>query len=92
MSDFLEEHEKIVYDKFLNNGYIIQKIDDMSNLDFLQNFLVKKSSEFLSSKKIIDNKSWLNNIHNLISSEQLNLFRLNLIESINHEKRFREKY
>ena len=39
MSDYLEEHEKIIYDNFLNNGYIIQKIDDMSNLDFLQNLV-----------------------------------------------------
>ena len=60
MSDFLEEHEKIAYENFLNNGYIIQKIDDISNLDFLQNFLVKKSSEFLSSKKITDNKISVN--------------------------------
>jgi len=92
MSNFLEEHEKVTYDNFLNNGYIIQKIDDMSNLDFIQNFLVKKSSELLSSKKIINNQNWLNNIHNLISSDQLNSFRLNLIQAINNEKKFREKY
>ena len=92
MSDFLEEHEKVTYDNFLNNGYIIQKIDDMSNLDFIQNFLVKKSSELLTSKKIINNQNWLNNIHNFISSNQLNSFRLNLIQAINNEKKFREKY
>ena len=34
---------------------IIQKIDDMSNLDFLQNYLVEKSSEYLSIKKVINN-------------------------------------
>ena len=92
MSDFLEEHEKIAYDNFLNNGYIIQKIDDTSNLDYLQDFLVKKSSKFLHNKKVIDNKTWLNNIHNHISSDQLNSFRLNLIEAINNEKKFRENY
>ena len=91
MSNFLEEHEKLTYENFLGNGYIIHKLDDMSELDFLQNFLVKTSSDFLS-KEIINNSHWLNNIHRFISPKQLNSFRLNLIQAINNEKRFREKY
>lgn len=91
MSNFLEEHEKLTYENFLDNGYIIHKLDDMSELDFLQNFLVKTSSDFLS-KEIINNSHWLNNIHEFISPKQLNSFRLNLIQAINNEKRFREKY
>ena len=92
MSDFLNKSEKLMSKQFLTEGYLIKKTEDLLQLNNLQTFIAQQSAKLLKVKKIKDNLTWLNNIHNYISPKQLNSFRLDLIHFINEKNKFREIY
>ena len=92
MSNFLDKNEQLIFKKFVENGYIIEKTKNISKLNLLQNFIVKQSAMLLDKKISTQNSYWLNNIHDLIIPEKLNQFRLSLINAINDYKTFREIY
>ncbi len=92
MSDFLNKSEKLMSKQFLTEGYLIKKTEDLLQLSNIQTFVAQQSAKLLKVKKIRDNLTWLNNIHNYISPKKLNSFRLDLIHFINERNRFREIY
>lgn len=92
MSDFLNNSEKLISKQFLTEGYLIKKTEDLLQLNNMQAFVAQQSAKLLKVKKIKDNLTWLNNIHNYISPKKLNSFRLDLIHFINEKNKFREIY
>ena len=92
MSNFLNNSEKLISDEFIQKGYIIKDASNFTTLNILQDILVEQSSKIIGKSLDLNNIDWLNNIHEMIEVNQLNNFRLQLIESINKEKQFREHY
>ena len=92
MSNFLDKNEKFIFDQFLQEGYVIKKTNNLPELDNLQNFLVKQSSELLDKKIKSNNLEFLDNIHNFITPEKINDFRIEIINAMNNEKEIRENY
>ena len=92
MSNFLSKEDKILSKEFIEKGYIIRKISDYESLEFIQKKIVSYSEKNINQKNTKNNITWLNEIHNHLDIKNLNDFRLNIINSINHETNFREKY
>jgi len=92
MSNFLDNSEKLISDEFIKNGYVIKDASNIITLNILQDLLVEHSVKILDKNVNSSNIDWLNNIHTMIEVDQLNDFRLQLIQSINKGKKIRENY
>jgi len=82
--NFLSKDEKILESEFLDQGYIIRKTANKDALEKIKNFvtdmLVKKGGVYLD------------NAHDIISTNELNDFRLDVIKEINSQSWLREAY
>lgn len=90
---YLTESELKFSEEFINNGFIISEISEMNSLNYISNFFInaiKKYSNKISCDH--DIQSFLNKIHNQISIDQLNDFRLNLIDLMARDEKFRMHY
>jgi sporadic carbohydrate cluster 2OG-Fe(II) oxygenase len=85
---FLTKIEKKKNKIFLNKGYIISKVENMSSLKYISSLIVKTANKQIKKNIFLD----LNKIHKKISSEEINNFRLNLINKINKDKFLRYHY
>jgi sporadic carbohydrate cluster 2OG-Fe(II) oxygenase len=85
---FLTKIEKKKNKFFLNKGYIISKVENMSSLKYISSLIVKTVNKQIKENIFLD----LNKIHKKISIEELNNFRLNLINKINKDKFLRYHY
>ncbi len=88
-----KETEK-VKKEFLNDGLIIRKIKDKKSLNWIKsNFetLIKKELK-KRNKTIPKNFDFFNEIHKIISIDELNDFRLNIFKEINKLNNFRNYY
>ncbi len=85
--NFLSKEEISKSKKFQQNGFLISKIENKKSLNYLKNLIVKNTKVILG-KKNID----LNQIHTFISPNDLNDFRLTLIDKINKDKNTRFHY
>lgn len=75
--------------KFLNKGYIINKVEHEQSLNYISNFIKEKLSASLKKNK----KSLrINEIHKIIKKQRINEIRLMLIKRINKDKKFRRCY
>jgi len=89
---FLSANEKKITEEFLHQGYIIRPIKNRKALDWIRSCFVKYSKIFLNYHKEVEDKLWLNQIHECLSVDKLNEFRLEMINRINTEERFRLCY
>src|SRR6056300_631021 len=85
--NFLSKKEKKISDNFLKKGYLINAADNKKSLNYLFSTFSKEVSKILK-KKIID----LNYIHNYISINNLNEFRMELHHNVNKDKDIRFHY
>ncbi len=85
--NFLSKKEKKISDNFLKKGYLINAADNKKSLNYLFSTFSKEISKILK-KKIID----LNYIHNYISINNLNEFRMELHHNVNKDKDIRFHY
>lgn len=85
---FLTKIEKKKNKFFLNKGYIISKVENISSLKYISSLIVKTVNKQIKENIFLD----LNKIHKKISIEELNNFRLNLINKINKDKFLRYHY
>jgi sporadic carbohydrate cluster 2OG-Fe(II) oxygenase len=86
--NFLNAKEKKKNKIFLDKGYIISKVENISSLKYISSLVNKATNQQLREQKIKD----LNKIHTKISIEKLNNFRLGIIEKINKDKFLRYHY
>ena len=86
--NYLEVLEKKKISKFLNKGYLISKIEDKDSLKYIKEKFLK------IIRKDTKNKSFknFNLIHHEISVDNLNSFRLKIIQEINKDEKFRLAY
>lgn len=89
---FITESEKKMSEEYLDNGYIIRKIDDTEALDWIRNKFCLLINHTLPETNDIEAEELLNNIHKYVSVSKLNEFRLKIIQGINSEEIFREMY
>jgi sporadic carbohydrate cluster 2OG-Fe(II) oxygenase len=85
---FLNTIEKKKNKTFLDKGYIISKVENISSLKYISSLVIKATNQQLREHKIKD----LNKIHKIISVEKLNNFRLGVIKKINKDKFLRYHY
>lgn len=90
MINYFTSKEQKLSDEFVNNGYIIRKIENIESLEWIKNFYLKSINNILD----VNNKDsdLLNNFHKYIKVKDLNEFRLKLISSINKSNFFRKNY
>ena len=86
--NFLNKKEQNETKAFLKNGYIISKIENLSSLKYIK-LLISKAIKQQLKKNVYLN---LNKIHEKISIEALNNFRLGIISRINKDKNLRYHY
>lgn len=88
---YSDKDETKISEEFIQNGYIVADIENKQAYeDFLKPFLQHLSLEYTVNRNNLT--EWLNNVHKVISPENLNNFRLNIIQTINNDKNFRESY
>jgi sporadic carbohydrate cluster 2OG-Fe(II) oxygenase len=85
--NFLSKSENKLSKEFLEKGYVISKVESKNSLKIILNLVLRSIQ-----KKIKDNKINLNNIHKLVPENQLNEFRLGVINDINKNKILRYHY
>lgn len=88
---YINQKQKKISDQYLNNGYVIQKIEDNEKklLDRMKNFFLLNIKKKLKKKTDSD---FLSNIHRYVKVRNLNNFRLQMINSINSSKIFRKNF
>ena len=76
---------------FLNKGFIIKKSESKKSLSYINN-LIKKNFLKILKLNISAKKFNLNNLHLFLKEKNLNKVRLNLINLINKDKKFKKYY
>lgn len=90
---FLNESEKKNSEDFINRGYLIADIYDIKSLEYISNFFINSTKSFSNKIQIKENnQTTLNNIHSSISVDDLNDFRLYLIDNMTKDTKLRELY
>ena len=87
---FLEKEEINLNKEFLERGYIVRPVSDFKELENIQKIFIKQISKDYKLEK--NNLLTLNKFHTKIKLNDLNDFRLNMINSINSYSDFRKKY
>lgn len=86
--NFLKQIEKKKNKVFLDKGYIISKVESISSLKYISSLITKSVNQQINENAFSD----LNKIHKKISVEELNNFRLIIINKINKDKFLRYHY
>ena len=87
---FINEKENKIGKEFIDKGYIIFDIENEQSFNhILSHFDEDLIRHNFPKENIIKN---LNNTHNFIPIDDLNNFRLNIINSIKENKNFRLNY
>jgi sporadic carbohydrate cluster 2OG-Fe(II) oxygenase len=86
--NFLNKEEKKKTKIFLETGYIISKVENISSLKYISSLISKSINQQLKKKISLN----LNKTHQKISIEELNNFRLGIIHKINKDKLLRYHY
>jgi len=85
---FLNQIEKKKNKVFLDKGYIISKVENISSLKYISSLITKSVNQQIKENVFLD----LNKIHKKISIQELNNFRLTIINKINKDKLLRYHY
>lgn len=91
-NDFLRADERALCDAFLEKGIVKVAAEDKAALDKIRSTIVDASASQLSLPSPKDHTAFLDNIHQHVSVEKLNAFRLAVFEAMNKEAWFREAY
>ena len=89
---FLSDEEKKLTEEYLCQGYVIRPVAYRGALDLIRNKFISLSKQELKVVDEPDTENWLNQIHESVSVEELNDFRIKMIVGINAESEYREQY
>lgn len=87
---FISKEEKILSKEFLTNGYIVKKINNIENLEYIKKFIFDSSLKVINKK--INIQDFFDNFHKNINKRQINNIRLKIIEKINDNQKMRLNY
>lgn len=85
--NFLSKKEKLISNQFLSKGYLVKKVENKQSLNFIKKIITDNAKKILKTRSIN-----LNNIHNKLSVNQLNDFRVEIIRLLNSNKLTRYHY
>lgn len=85
--NFLLKKEISQSNKFLKQGYIISKVEKRKSLNYLKNIISVNSQKILKRKNLN-----LNKIHNYVSANSINEFRLEILNKLNKDSNSRFHY
>ena len=91
MSLFITKSEEMTARQFLEQGYIIHTITHIELFEQIRQLVAESAASFLNCS-VVDQKTFLNQIHEQVSLEQLNALRLNVIRYMNEQSWFRSTY
>ncbi len=91
MVSFISTEELNLSNKFLKDGYLIKKISDQKALSFIKKLFLKSIRHKKEFKKIKDSEIF-DKTHKYLKKNNLNDFRLNLINILNNNKYLRKNY
>jgi sporadic carbohydrate cluster 2OG-Fe(II) oxygenase len=87
------KEKKIIEKKFINQGYLIKKVDSKNSLNWITKEYLSFLKKKLNIKKKISNPvDFFNNIHKFVSVNELNKLRLSLINDLISKEHFRFNY
>jgi sporadic carbohydrate cluster 2OG-Fe(II) oxygenase len=89
---FLSKEEQALTEEYLRQGYVIRPVANQKALEWIRHKIYNLSELNVTTDKPTEENSLLNNIHESITVEELNDFRLKIIGGINAESEFREQY
>ncbi|WCL51201.1 sporadic carbohydrate cluster 2OG-Fe(II) oxygenase [Leptospira sp. GIMC2001] len=89
---FLTESDTKISKEYLENAYTIQEVADKKSLDWIRDCIADIVRKILGIKKNEKNDELLNLIHNKVSIDELNNFRLKVIQEMNSNRDFRFHY
>ncbi len=89
---FLNPEDESLASEYLKQGYVIRPVEDKASLDWIRLKLTALSKASLNQTNNQTEERWLNHIHEKISVDKLNSFRLDMINGINSESQLRKNY
>ena len=89
---FLSKEEQVMTEEYLRQGYVIRPVANEEALEWIRQKIYNLSEQNVTTDNPTEANSLLNNIHESITVEELNDFRLKIIGGINAESEFRERY
>ena len=92
INNYLSKSELNLSKKFIENGYVIVKTNEINSLKYLKDKILKSSASFLKVKKSDLGNNFLNLTHKKINLNNLNDFRLKIINEMNQDKDFKFHY
>ena len=90
---FINKSDNKIANDYIDKGYVITKIEELTSLDYIDNFF-KSTIEDLSNTKL-DKKNLINDLnhfHQTIDTNDLNNIRLKIINNLNSDNDFKFHY
>ena len=88
---FLSKEDELLGEEFIQRGYVIRPVSDLDALKKIEE-TVSGAIESFTQKPHENMLNWLNNTHKHISIQELNTFRIHVINYINNDKSFKRNY
>ncbi len=92
MPNFTTQEEKKISNEFEKQGYLIRDIEDKKSIQKIRDIYINSATKNLNKKFNYSKEDFLNNFHKIIKSEDLNSFRLKIINNVNNNSELRELY
>jgi sporadic carbohydrate cluster 2OG-Fe(II) oxygenase len=89
---FIADEESRVSAEFLSSGYVIRDVEDRPALDALRHEIVLAAARLIERPAPKNDGDFLNTIHEVVSLDKLNAFRLGLYRELNAKSWFRPTY
>ena len=89
---FLTLEDTKISNEFKRDGYVIRNVADKKSLDYIQSKFIKLIKKDYKFDKKYNNEKILNFIHKKIKKNQLNDFRLKILNQINKDENCRYSY
>ena len=89
---FFSPQELELSHKFLNDGYVIQDVEDRENLKRIHQDLTDFAKSWLKQNSLNNNSLELGNSHDFIPNDRLNDLRLSIFAALNKQLDIRQRY
>ena len=93
MTNFLFSNDKQISEEFEKNGFLVKEVEEKNSLFKIREIFLKCIKKKIRAKlKFKKNDDILNLLHKNINSDEINDFRLEVINEVNSKKELRELY
>ena len=89
---FLSKEDQESSDKYRRDGYLVGVVDDRVALDWIRGQIVAFTEEIVGRVSGGSPETWLDDILDYVGPEDINAFRLKILDKISAESDFRRRY